>query len=134
MEKTLTVSIAAYNVEEFIENTLKSLLVEDIDDLEILVQDDDGTDKTAEIVKRYEKEYPNIIKLVHKENGGYGSTINSSIQLAKGKYFKQLDGDDWFNKENFKEFLKLLRTLDTDVVYNPYIIHYEKMTLFVNII
>ena len=40
MEKTLTISIASYNVEKFIENTLESLLFEDISDLEILVQDD----------------------------------------------------------------------------------------------
>ena len=126
MKKTLTVSIAAYNVEKFIESTLYSLLVDDIDDLEILVQDDDGTDSTSEIVKKYEEKYPNSIKLVHKENGGYGSTINSSIQLAQGKYFKQLDGDDWFNKNNFAEFLKLLKTLDVDVVYTPYMVYNEK--------
>ncbi len=123
MKKTLTISIAAYNVEKFIKNTLESLLIDDMDDLEILVQDDDGTDSTSEIVKQYEIKYQGIVKLVHKENGGYGSTINSSIQLAQGKYFKQLDGDDWYEKENFEKFLKLLRTIDSDVVYTPYILY-----------
>lgn len=85
-----------------------------------------GTDRTSEIVKKYEEKYPNIIKLIHKENGGYGSTINSSITLASGKYFKQLDGDDWFNKNNFKKLLKLLRTTNVDVVYTPYVINNEK--------
>ena len=68
MNKILTVSIAAYNVEEFIENTLNSLLIDNIEDLEILVQDDGGNDRTKEIVEEYEKKYPDIIKLVHKEN------------------------------------------------------------------
>lgn len=85
-----------------------------------------GTDRTAEIVKKYEEKYPDIIKLVHKENGGYGSTINSSINLARGKYFKQLDGDDWFNKSNFKKLLEILRTTNTDIVYTPYVINNEK--------
>ena len=85
-----------------------------------------GTDKTSEIVKKYEEKYPDIVKLVHKENGGYGSTINSSITLASGKYFKQLDGDDWFDKNNFKKLLELLRTTDVDVVYTPYVINNEK--------
>ena len=85
-----------------------------------------GTDRTAEIVKKYEEKYPDIVKLVHKENGGYGSTINSSITLAKGKYFKQLDGDDWFDKSNFKKILELLRSVDTDIVYTPYVIKNEK--------
>ena len=126
MEKILTISIAAYNVENFIEKTLESLLIDNIDDLEILVQDDNGTDTTSEIVRKYEEKYPNAIRLIHKENGGYGSTINSSIELAKGKYFKQLDGDDWYDKNNFKELVDLLKNTDADVVYTPYKVYYEK--------
>lgn len=125
MNKILTVSIAAYNVEEYIENTLKSLLIDNIEDLEILVEDDGGTDNTADIVKEYEKKYPGIVKLIHKENGGYGSTINKSIELAQGKFFKQLDGDDWVDKDNFRKFLDILRKVDVDVVYTPYIEFFE---------
>ncbi len=120
MNKILTVSIAAYNVQDYIDNALKSLLVKNIDDLEILVEDDGGKDNTANIVKEYEKKYPGIVKLVHKENGGYGSTINKSIEIAQGKYFKQLDGDDWYDSENFEKLLELLRKIDTDCVYTSY--------------
>ena len=107
MEKILTVSIAAYNVQNYIKKTLDSLLVGKIDDLEILVEDDGGTDNTINIVKEYEKKYPNVVKLIHKENGGYGSTINKSIEIASGRYFKQLDGDDWYDSENFTDFLNI---------------------------
>ena len=126
MKKILTVSIAAYNVQDYIENALKSLLVKNIDDLEILVEDDGGTDNTANIAKEYEKKYPGIVKLVHKENGGYGSTINKSIEIAQGKYFKQLDGDDWYDSENFEKLLELLRKIDTDIVYTPFKEYKEK--------
>lgn len=125
MNKVLTVSIAAYNVEKYIDNTLESLLVDNIEDLEILVEDDGGTDNTANIVKKYEDKYPEMVKLVHKENGGYGSTINKSIELAQGKYFKQLDGDDWYDSKNFKKLLELLRTIDVDAIYTPYMEHKE---------
>ena len=125
MNKILTVSIAAYNVERFIENTLKSLLVNKIDDLEILVEDDGGTDKTANIVEKFEHQYPDIVKLVHKENKGYGSTVNKSIELAQGKYFKQLDGDDWYDSGNFEKLLELLRTIEVDALYSPYIEYKE---------
>lgn len=55
MNKILTISIAAYNVEDYIEDTLKSILVKNIEDLEILVEDDGGTDNTANIVKNMKK-------------------------------------------------------------------------------
>ena len=60
MSKILTISVAAYNVENYISNTLESLLVDDIDDIEILVEDDGGIDNTANIVKEYEEKYPNV--------------------------------------------------------------------------
>ena len=131
MSKILTISVAAYNVENYISNTLESLLVDDIDDIEILVEDDGGIDNTANIVKEYEEKYPNVVKLIHKENGGYGSTINKSLEIATGKYFKQLDGDDWYDSNNFKKFLELLRNIDTDVVYTPYKEFYENKKKYI---
>lgn len=120
MEKILTISIAAYNVEDYIRNTLDSIISEDcIDALQILVVDDGGKDGTLQIVKEYEEKYPDSVFGVHKENGGYGSVINTSIRMAKGKYFKQLDGDDWFEKENLNAFVETLRAVDADYVITP---------------
>lgn len=120
MEKILTVSIAAYNVAEYIRHTLDSLISQGcIDALQILVVDDGGKDETLQIVKEYEAKYPDSIFGVHKENGGYGSVLNTSIRLAKGKYFKQLDGDDWFDTENLDAFVEVLRNTDADYVITP---------------
>lgn len=119
--KILTISIAAYNVEKYIRQTLDSLIDKRvIDDLEIFVVDDGGTDKTLEIAKEYAKKYPQSIVPVHKENGGYGTTVNYSIAHATGKYFKLLDGDDWFDSEALCRLVEALRKIDVDVVYCPY--------------
>lgn len=120
MEKILTISIAAYNVADYIRGALDSLICQDcMDALEILVVDDGGKDETLQIVKEYENKYPNSIFGIHKENGGYGSVINTSIRRATGKYFKQLDGDDWFETENLRDFIDLLRSVDADYVVTP---------------
>ena len=120
MEKILTISIAAYNVEEYIRHTLDSIISKGcIDALQILVVDDGGKDGTLQIVKEYEQMYPDSVFGVHKENGGYGSVLNTSIRLAKGKYFKQLDGDDWFDTENLDEYVALLSKIDADYVVTP---------------
>lgn len=120
--KILTVSVAAYNVESTIAEVLDSLIVPDIlDRLEVFVIDDGGTDSTLKIAKEYEEKYPGTFFIVHKENGGYGSTVNYSIAHATGKYFKLLDGDDWFNIDNLTEFINLLEHEYADVIITPYV-------------
>ena len=120
MEKILTISVAAYNVERYIRQTLDSIIHPDtIHSLQILVVDDGGTDGTLAIAREYEEKYPDSVFAVHKENGGYGSVINTSIRLARGKYFKQLDGDDWFVTENLAAFLQGLRETEADLVVTP---------------
>ena len=120
--KLLTISIAAYNVEKYLENTLNSLECSDNVKkyLEVIIENDGSTDRTFDIAKKYEKLYPDVYKAVHKENGGYGSTINNSIKLANGKYFKQLDGDDWFDTEHLEDFLSWLLKVNSDFVITPY--------------
>ncbi len=115
--KILTISIAAYNVENYIRQALDSLIDESIiDDIEVFVVDDGGRDNTLTIAKEYEEKYPNSIHAIHKENGGYGSTVNYSIAHATGKYFKILDGDDYFIKENFIRLINELKNETSDVV------------------
>ena len=121
MSKILTISIAAYNMEAYIEKTLISLIDDRvIDELEIFVVDDGGTDRTLEIIKKYALKYPKSVFPIHKENGGYGSTVNFSIKYAMGRYFKLLDGDDWFDTENLVRLVKELSVKDSDIILNDY--------------
>ena len=116
-KKTLTVSIAAYNVEKFLENTLKSLEISELlNELEVFVIDDGGKDGSLEIARHFQEKYPDTIHAIHKENGGYGSTVAYSIAHATGKYFKLLDGDDWFDKEGLLQIIKRLRTCEADII------------------
>ncbi|MBQ3393351.1 MAG: glycosyltransferase family 2 protein [Lachnospiraceae bacterium] len=121
MQKILTISIAAYQVGKYIRNTLDSLLGGDLaKDLEIFVIDDGGKDETLEIAKEYAARYPETVIPVHKENGGYGSTLNYGILHATGRYFRQLDGDDWFQKINMRGYLDFLAEAEADLVLTPY--------------
>lgn len=117
MEKVLSISIAAYNSAKYIEKTLDSCLNEEIiNDIEIFVIDDGGTDSTLAIAKKYAEKYPDTIIPVHKENGGYGSTVNYAIKHARGKYFRLLDGDDWFEKSNLPQYIEYLKSCTDDMV------------------
>lgn len=121
MEKILTISVAAYNAEKDIEKCLESMLQTDIaNDLEIIVVNDGSKDNTSEVVRKYTEKYPDIVQLVDKENGGHGSTINTSIRRATGKYFKIVDSDDWVEKAGIEDLVRNLKVADVDLVLNPY--------------
>ena len=76
--------------------------------------DDGSTDNTAEIADRLEKEYPTIIKAIHKENGGHGSAVNMGLANAAGIYYKVLDSDDWFDREALLKVMDILRNFVHD--------------------
>ena len=118
--KILSIIVPTYNIEKYIGKCLDSLIV-DREDLEVLVIIDGSKDKSCEIAKRYQEKYPNIFKVIEKENGHYGSCVNKGLSLAQGKYIKILDGDDYFDPL-FKDYLGFLTTVDVDVVLCDYAI------------
>lgn len=124
--KILTISIAAYNVGDYLDKALSSLIGSDvIDDLEIVIVNDGSTDGTCDVAYKYVDKYPKSIQVIDKENGGYGSTINAALQVATGKYFKLLDGDDWFDADNLRKFIDILSTANADIVFTDYTEFYE---------
>ncbi len=115
--KTLTVSVASYNIEKFIAQALEPFLSDNIrDDVEVIIVNDGSKDKTSELAHKYSEKYPDTFIVVDKDNGGYGSTINCSLPLASGKYYKLLDGDDWYNTECLKDYIDILKKSDEDLI------------------
>lgn len=127
MEKLLSVVIPTYNTEKFLGQCLDSLLkTEYADKTEIIVVNDGSKDNSGAIADSYVQKYPGIVSVVHKENGGHGSTINVGIKIATGKYFKVLDSDDWMDAENYNRFLEQLGQIDCDMIATPFICMYQK--------
>jgi glycosyltransferase involved in cell wall biosynthesis len=89
-----SVLIDTYNHERFIEQAIVSVLEQDFPaaDREIIVVDDGSTDRTPEIVKKFEPH----VRLLRKENGGQASAFNAGIPECKGEIIAFLDGDDWW--------------------------------------
>ena len=115
--KLLTVSVAAYNVETYLDKCLASFADRRLaEGLEVLVINDGSTDRTAEIAATYAAKYPDIFRVINKPNGGHGSTVNVGMREASGKYFRVVDGDDWVNTEHLVTLLQQLATIDTDLV------------------
>ena len=124
-EKILSISIAAFNVNNYLRKTLNSLEIRDINKLEIIIVNDGSTDSTIEIANDFKSKFPQSVIVIDKENAGYGSTINSAVKIASGKYFKQLDGDDWYVTQNLGGFISFLEGIDSDLIVTPYYKCYE---------
>ncbi|MCB7302619.1 glycosyltransferase family 2 protein [Bariatricus massiliensis] len=122
MDKILTIVIPAYNVENYIEKTIESLIIPEIlDDIEILIINDGSLDTTEQKALVYEEKYPDSIRIISKNNGGHGSAINCGIQNATGKYVKILDGDDWVDKIGIQKLVeKLKKNSQYDLIINPF--------------
>lgn len=123
MEKILSIIIPTYNMEKYLRYCLDSLLINNnFDRLEILVINDGSKDSSSEIAHEYETRFPNVFKVVDKENGNYGSCINKGLAIATGKYVKVLDADDSFDTENFEDFVSYLMSVDADLVLSDFVV------------
>jgi len=118
----LTIVVPSYNCERFLRNSVFSLINHPLAHMiEVIVVNDGSKDRTAEIARELETETGLVVRLIDKENGGHGSTINYGIAAARGKYFRLMDGDDYFITENFVTFLQTLQHTDSDIVLTDYV-------------
>ena len=127
--KILSIIIPSYNVSEYIDQCISSLLQdEEINEyLDIIAINDGSKDDTLEKIKKYEELYPGIVRAIDKENGGHGSGINKGVELAQGKYLKVLDSDDWVLREGLSALVKYLQGLkeEPDILIRPFEFVYE---------
>lgn len=121
MGKILSVAIPAYNAERCLDRCLVSMLAESVlDQLDIVIVDDGSVDATGEIADSYAARFPGNVSVIHKENGGHGSGINTAVKQAVGKYFRVVDADDWLVTENLVRHIGELRQCRADLVINGF--------------
>lgn len=106
--KILSIIVPCYQSQNYMEHCIKTLLTGG-EDVEILVIDDGSKDQTLEVAKKYEQDYPTIVRAIHQENKGHGGALNTGIAHATGMYLKVVDSDDWVNIKAYKEILEEIR-------------------------
>lgn len=115
--KILSIIIPTYNMEALLPRCLESLVAAQGAEeyLETIVVNDGSKDNSLEVAQQYANKYPNIVRVIDKTNGNYGSTINAALPVAQGKYVKILDSDDWFDTDVLSSYLNVLREKDSDM-------------------
>ncbi|WP_425648716.1 glycosyltransferase family 2 protein [Bifidobacterium pseudocatenulatum] len=109
-KKTLTFVVPAYNMTEYLERCIMSLIAaKRNDDIEVLIVDDGSSDGTLEMAQKFEARYPGIVRAIHQENKGHGGAVNTGIAAASGMYVKVVDTDDWVGPESLEQVMAVLR-------------------------
>lgn len=128
MEEDILVSICCitYNQENYIRDALEGFIAQDTNfKYEILIHDDNSTDKTKDIIKEYELKYPNLIKPIYQNENQYSKgkkiTAEYNFPRVKGKYIAMCEGDDyWIDKNKLQMQVDFLeKNDDFSLVVHP---------------
>ncbi len=111
----VSVIMPIYNVENFLEESMKSIINQTLSDIEIICVNDGSTDQSGSIIDRFAKKDPRI-KVIHKKNTGYGNSMNIGLKNAKGKYIGILEPDDFISTNMLAELLELAEREHVDIV------------------
>lgn len=116
----VTVIIPVYNAEKYIEECLDSLLRQTYLDFEIVCVDDGSTDRSLEILRRYEAQ-DSRISVLTQNNQYAGVARNAGMERAKGKYLLFLDADDFFCEDMLKQAVNEAENSQTEIlVFDAY--------------
>lgn len=118
-EAQISVIVAVYNIEDYIERCIKSIIGQTYRNLEIILIDDGSTDCSGKICDSYQKKDERI-KVIHKKNGGLSSVRNLGSILATGKYLAHIDGDDFISETYFEYLAALILKSSADIAICDY--------------
>ena len=110
----LSVIVAIYNVEPWLDRCVRSILGQTYGSLEILLVDDGSTDGCPALCDRFAGEDPRV-RVIHKKNGGLSDARNAGIEAAKGTWIAFVDGDDWIDAGMYQAMINALLEEDADL-------------------
>lgn len=114
----LSIIIPVYNVEKYLEECLKNIIIQINNNIQIVLVDDGSTDNSGKICDKYEEKYAQI-KVIHKKNGGLSSARNEGLKYAEGEYIVFIDSDDVISKQLCGILLDVINKENPDIIeYN----------------
>lgn len=110
----LSIIVPVYNVENYIEKCVQSLIEQTLKDTEIIIVNDGTKDKSIDIVRKFNDKR---IKIINKRNGGLSSARNVGIKVANGKYITFVDSDDFIELDSaYEEMIGIANKYNADIV------------------
>lgn len=114
MDDLISIIVPVYNVENYVEKCINSIINQTYKNLEIIIVDDGSKDNSGKICDELEKK-DDRIKVIHKENGGLSDARNRGIKIAKGSYIGFVDSDDYIKEDMFETLYNLNKKYNSDI-------------------
>ncbi|WP_048727051.1 glycosyltransferase [Carnobacterium sp. 1290_CSPC] len=111
----LSIVVPVYNVEEYLERCVKSLVNQTYDNIEVILVDDGSTDNSGSLCDEFQRNYKHVTTF-HKENGGLSDARNYGLKRAKGQYILFVDSDDYIELNTCEKFQEISANKDADVI------------------
>ena len=115
----VSVLVPVYNVEKYLSECLESLVNQTLQDIEIICINDGSTDNSPKILEDYQAKYPQI-KVINKENSGYGATMNLGLKVATGEYIGIVESDDFVKDTMFEDLYSLANKNNLDIAKSDF--------------
>ena len=112
----VSIIVPVYNVEEYLEECVNSIISQTYTNIEIILVDDGSTDNSGELCDKYSLR-DNRIEVIHKVNGGISDARNVGAKSAKGKYIYFIDSDDYIVSEAIDELVSVALRDNSDIVF-----------------
>ncbi|MGB7499460.1 MAG: glycosyltransferase family 2 protein, partial [Moheibacter sp.] len=127
----ISIIIPIYNVTEYLNNCLNSVVNQTYKNLEIILVNDGSTDDSAEKAQKY-TEKDKRFRLVHRENGGLSAARNTGLSYAKGEFVFYLDSDDYLKNDCFEKLISAQDRYNADIVQTNFYYDYPSYLLYGN--
>lgn len=114
MDELITIIVPIYNVENYLQRCVNSILTQTYTNIEIILVNDGSPDNCGVICDEYSK-IDSRIKVLHKDNGGLSDARNAGLEIAQGYYVTFIDSDDWISNEYVEKLHTLLKDSNADI-------------------
>ena len=114
----LSIIIPVYNVRQWLEETVNSVLNQTFRDFELILVDDGATDGSGALCDAFAAA-DSRVKVIHQENAGVSAARNAGIRMAQGDYLYFVDGDDWMEEDAIESMLDCVDD-DVDILMTDY--------------
>ena len=124
----ISIIVPVYNMEQYLDRCMQSILQQTYCRLEIILVDDGSTDTSPAMCEEYAKK-DNRVKVIHKQNGGLSDARNAGLVIASGNYIGYVDSDDWIEPDMYERMYQACVEYNAQIAVCRYFREYKNQTV-----